>query len=143
MPWRLCWGLHHVDGRQPDADCHDSRVCPAGIPAVPDATPAVPSLVPEGGEVLLVELTGGSGSSGSRAKLEKAKTFVTWTCVGSGPITVSLGTLESSTAQCTDSGEATVHRNEFMNDTVPDVAVNVEARPGQQWKVTISQVRKK
>lgn len=111
---------------------------PSGSSAV-TPLPDVPELAPEDGETVRARLSGATGPAGSHISLGQGEVFVTWTCQGTGPISVEFSDGVGYSAQCEDLHAMGSSRNADMTMSGKEFDVTVRAEPGQKWQLLVTQ----
>lgn len=124
-----------------------SETAPVALPGQSAPTPAVHEpveLLPEDGETLVLSLSGTDGQTVNGISLGQGETFVSWTCSGSGPIGISFSAEAGDsevvyTDECASLGPGEARRNSDATMSGKDLVVTVDARPGQDWQLLVTQ----
>lgn len=112
---------------------------PTGSPESAPPLRDAPKLGPENGERVFARLSGSTGASAAHVKLGQGETFVTWTCEGTGPISVEFSDGVGYGARCEDLQAMGSSRNSDMTMSGKEFDVTVQAEPGQQWQLLVTQ----
>ena len=118
-------------------------------PSVTQQSTAVPSseqvtlkpvvLEPGEGETVVLRLSSKDTTVSNRITLGQGETFASLTCVGTGPISVAFSDTVSYTQDCEWFAGNQIMRNSDMTMSGKTLEVIVEARPGQDWQLLVTQ----
>ena len=118
-------------------------------PSVTQQSTAVPSseqvtlkpvvLEPGEGETVVLRLSSKDTTVSNRITLGQGETFASLTCVGTGPISVAFSDTVSYTQDCEWFAGNQIMRNSDMTMSGKTLQVNVEAEPGQDWQLLVTQ----
>lgn len=96
-------------------------------------------LEPGEGETVVLRLSSKDTTVSNRITLGQGETFASLTCVGTGPISVSFSDSVSYTQDCEWFAGNQIMRNSDMTMSGKTLQVNVEAEPGQDWQLLVTQ----
>lgn len=113
------------------------QVTPSPSPKPRPQKPVI--LEPEDDETVVLRLSSKDTVISNQITLGRGETYASLTCMGAGPITVSFCDTVSYTTNCEWFAGNKVLRNSDTALSGKTAEVNIEAQPGQEWQLLVTQ----